>query len=540
MPVPSFLTSIADKATNFAGQHLPSQARPTSPDSATQPPANQAAQGQSAAHKSHAFEAIQHQIRAFGQQYGSTSPVQKIITAEKGVSLDYDSVARDAKAQSKELYTWGQTEDEDLKDVTDRLAYLNFVHGSLSSSLATKLDAARAPLKALRDAETALAPRRNVRAGLQTQLARLEHDNQRGMEKKMAELKDQIKKAEADDASQEKEVELLKRKGIRESEQLKWEAIREYGEKLVLLSQAAFPVCSALPAVPPSESNPYTGSQVTGAARASLQRALDNYKTGHINLPPQSAASDLSRSDTRSFGESHASELSSISSDATHPGIPVTPPPHLQSSKIADVTSSPPMKSSSSPPINPLNLNQSPAPIPTSSVSSTSVPSTTSPVPISAPDPKKPISVLPGITPSVAETGVPISAGASGPGPASGSLHDVKAASPTASPRSGGVAVSEATPSFGQAASSGSKWESAEDEKKRLAAGYSQAYNDGTAATPSGSGTAAPHYESAEEEKKRLEREERERLLRGEPAPGPSKEENKKGDDEDLPPYQDI
>ncbi|KAK7463642.1 lipid-binding protein [Stygiomarasmius scandens] len=70
MPVPSFLTSIADKATNFAGQHLPSQARPTSPDSATQPPANQAAQGQSAAHKSHAFEAIQHQIRAFGQQYG--------------------------------------------------------------------------------------------------------------------------------------------------------------------------------------------------------------------------------------------------------------------------------------------------------------------------------------------------------------------------------------------------------------------------------------------------------------------------------------
>jgi len=36
----------------------------------------------------------------------------------------------------------------------------------------------------------------------------------------MAELKDQIKKAEADDAPQEREVELLKRKGIRESEQV--------------------------------------------------------------------------------------------------------------------------------------------------------------------------------------------------------------------------------------------------------------------------------------------------------------------------------
>ncbi|THV04882.1 hypothetical protein K435DRAFT_826688 [Dendrothele bispora CBS 962.96] len=548
MPVPGFLSSIADKATTLAQQHLPSQARPTSPDSAAQPTANQAAQGQTSSHKSHTFEAIQHQIRAFGQQYSTTTPVQKIITAQKGVSIDYDCVARDTKAQSKEIYTWGQTEDEDLKDVTDRLAYLNFVQGSLSSSLATKLDAARTPLKALRDAELALAPRRNVRAGLHTQLARLEHDNQRGMEKKIAELKEQIKKAEADDAPQEREIELLKRKGVRESEQLKWEAIREYGEKLVLLSQAAHPVIGALPAVPPSESHPYTGTQVTGAARASLQRALDNYKTGHINLPPQSAGSDLNRSDTRSFGESHASELSSISSDVTHPGVPLTPspPPHLQSqaSKLSDTLASPPMRSS--PPINPLNLNQSPAPIPTTSAPAASAPSTTSPVPIHAPDPHKVTTVLPAITPSVAETGVPISAGASGPGPASGSLHDVKAASPTASPRSGGLPGNELpTPSFGQVASSGSKFESAEEEKKRLAAAYSQVHNDGPGTNPSASGTTAPRYETAEEEKQRLEREEREKLLRGEggSAAGPSSGSEgatKKGDDEELPPYQDI
>ncbi len=46
----------------------------------------------------------------------STTPVQKIITVEKGVALDFDGIARDSKAQSKELYTWGQTETEDLKD----------------------------------------------------------------------------------------------------------------------------------------------------------------------------------------------------------------------------------------------------------------------------------------------------------------------------------------------------------------------------------------------------------------------------------------
>lgn len=46
----------------------------------------------------------------------STTPVQKIITVEKGVALDFDNVARDSKAQSKELYTWGQSETEDLRD----------------------------------------------------------------------------------------------------------------------------------------------------------------------------------------------------------------------------------------------------------------------------------------------------------------------------------------------------------------------------------------------------------------------------------------
>ena len=46
-------------------------------------------------HKSHALEAIQHQLRSLGQQYSSsTPPMQKLITTEKGVAIDFDSVSR--------------------------------------------------------------------------------------------------------------------------------------------------------------------------------------------------------------------------------------------------------------------------------------------------------------------------------------------------------------------------------------------------------------------------------------------------------------
>lgn len=494
MPVTSFLSSIADKVSSTPlGQHLPGAGRANSPDSAQQASANESGQK-----SHHALDTLTHEFRSFSQKYSSsTTPLQRLITAEKGLALDLDSVSRDAKAQSKELYTWGQAEQDDLKDVTDRLAYLNFVQGSLASSMAQKLDAARSPLKALRDAETALLPRRNIRAGLQLQLARLEHDNQKGMEKKIAELKDQIKKAEADDSPQEKEVDLLKRKAIRDSEQLKWEAIREYGEKLVLLSQAATPILHALPIFPPTKEQPYEGAKKTGAARASLQRALDNYKTGHINLPPAEVeGSDLSRSDTRSFGESHASELSSLNSSDTHSGIPLTPPTSTKSlGKVETVPTS--ASSAQSAPIDPSHLNLSPAPIPppvSPATHSLTEAATNAPVTI-------------GAVPTVAETGVPVSASASGPGPASGSLHEIR--SPTQPQQ---------------------KWESAEEEKKRLGQQYSQAYQ------PQPQEAAAT--ESAEEEKKRLEREERQRILQA----GASQNRPSNDDkvDEDLPAYQEI
>lgn len=104
---------------------------------------------------------------------------------------------------------------------------MNFVHGALSETLATDLDKNRAPLKALRDAENALTPRRNLRASLETQIGRIEYDQPKGQEKRLAELKQQLRAADIEDSSAEKEIEILKRKALRESEQLKWAAIRE-------------------------------------------------------------------------------------------------------------------------------------------------------------------------------------------------------------------------------------------------------------------------------------------------------------------------
>lgn len=284
------------------------------------------------------------------------------------------------------------------------------------------------------------------------------------------------------------------------------------------MSEASKPIIAALPPIPPSSSNPYTGAQQTGAARAALQYALDNYKPGNISLQTQSGA-NLSRSDTQSFGESHASELHSPRATAGHPGLPITPPPQV-ASHMMDAEKA--RDALHSPPIDPSTLNLSPAPIPEGQV-----PASPRPMPAESLPPV----AIPAAAPTVAETGVPVSAGACGPGPASGSLRDIRRASESAGPRTGGLPGKLPSEDlYGQSHA----METAADEKKRL---EREERNRVLAArTSSTAPPAASGHESAEDEKRRLEREERERVL----ASAESGDASDVKDGEELPPYQDI
>jgi hypothetical protein len=241
---------------------------------------------------------------------------------------------------------------------------------------------------------------------------------------------------------------------------------------------------------------PYKGAGTTAAVRASLQVALDNYTTGRVTLPP--VVPGLDRSDTRSFGESHARELSKITSiHHSESSIPITPP--ITASSLPEESHRPPTggpAKSQTAPIDPQMLNQAPAALPNPFVASQSAVVTDEDAP-------KPI------IPTVAETGVPLSGGA---GPASGSLRDIRAGSGPA----------------GAVKASGTKYETAEEEKKRL----QREERERVLAQP----PPAPAKETAEEEKRRLEREERERLLRSQSI---HDAQNKSGG-EDLPPYPDF
>lgn len=296
----------------------------------------------------------------------------------------------------------------------------------------------------------------------------------------------------------------------------------------MILSQASEQVVNVLPSLPPSSTRKYEGAQETAAIRAAVQKALNDWKPGHVDFPVQHAAVDLSRSDTKSFGETHADELSTIGHDYStstpkHSGgtalhdppvsMPVPVPAETQTTSYKPATS----PTVSSAPLQAGSLNNAPAelPAPTITPSSTTAISYTS-----GSDPIDPSVKFPQVTPTVAETGVPKSAGPDGPGPASGSLLDVKAEHDSYGNTPGHAAGTILKP-----------YESAEDEKKRL---------ERERVLKQGPPAPTPKFETAEEEKKRLEREEREKLLASASNTDPASGSGKPEDGDELPPYKEF
>jgi Eisosome component PIL1 len=100
--------------------------------------------------------------------------------------------------------------------------------------LLTCIIRSRTSWKNVRDAEVQIAPRRAARNNLLAQINKLKTEGGKtgGVDTRLTDLDAQLKKAEADDAPLENELELLKRTAIKESETTKWKALQEASHRL--------------------------------------------------------------------------------------------------------------------------------------------------------------------------------------------------------------------------------------------------------------------------------------------------------------------
>jgi hypothetical protein len=84
--------------------------------------------------------------------------LQLLIKAQKSLVVDSEGLARDSHMVSKQLYLWAcEQPDQALKDVGDRLAYMNYQIGDLQQQCSKTLEKSRNDLKEIRNLEVALS-----------------------------------------------------------------------------------------------------------------------------------------------------------------------------------------------------------------------------------------------------------------------------------------------------------------------------------------------------------------------------------------------
>ncbi|EFP88284.2 uncharacterized protein PGTG_14368 [Puccinia graminis f. sp. tritici CRL 75-36-700-3] len=262
------------------------------------------------------------------RQAPETLKLQLLIKAQKSLVVDSEGLARDSHMVSKQLYLWAcEQPDQALKDVGDRLAYMNYQIGDLQQQCSKTLEKSRNDLKEIRNLENELIKIRDREKTLQIQINKLLQDP-----RQRPETSEKISSLTAEHAAvveKMKETEAMipahKRLLIKSSYRTQFEALREMGDKLMIISQFGDLLLDELPEDPHLQ---YSGEDRTAQIKGAASQALSDYNGPVFSRPNTDlgnlhssqltggGSSSLHRTDTRLFSETHPHVLADVSNDS--------------------------------------------------------------------------------------------------------------------------------------------------------------------------------------------------------------------------------
>ncbi|BGO92452.1 hypothetical protein NBRC10512_000277 [Rhodotorula toruloides] len=259
------------------------------------------------------------------RQLPETLPLQLTIKALSGVRNDTQSLARETQAYSKQLYVWTkEEEDERVRVGGDRAAWCVWKAGECEKECAERIEQARVVLKDIRNFENDLVPRRRAHSALTSKLAStskelssLSPSSSPSTRQKLTDsasiLESDLATLTAENREYEQSLALLKREKLSQSLVGQFEAMRELGEKLAMVGKWGEALAREM-----GREEEQGMEEIAARVKAGLEEELRRWTKGEVPVLGAGAsakddtASLLSRSDTKSFGDSHAAELSSL------------------------------------------------------------------------------------------------------------------------------------------------------------------------------------------------------------------------------------
>ncbi|TKA83722.1 hypothetical protein B0A55_00272 [Friedmanniomyces simplex] len=231
----------------------------------------------SAAGSSHKHRFAMSSLRGI-QQPELSKKLYKLIKTENHQVSAYETASRESQSVASQLSEWGETQDDAVSDISDKLGVLLAEIAEQEDLFAQHLEDSRGVLKQIRNTESSVQPTRNHKAKIQDEIQKLKYKEPTSP--KLVTLEQELVRAEAQSLVAEAQLTNITRQKFKEAYDLHTAAIIERAEKQIMLAQQARRLVNLLddtPTVPGEERPPFENSEAAREVLNDAEAGLKNY-----------------------------------------------------------------------------------------------------------------------------------------------------------------------------------------------------------------------------------------------------------------------
>lgn len=210
-----------------------------------------------------------------------------LIKLEKNVLRSVELVARERREVAKQLSSWGEENDDDVSDITDKLGVLIYEIGELEDQFIDKYDQYRITLKSIRDIEGSVQPSRDRKQKITDEIAHLKYKDPQSP--KIPVLEQELVRAEAESLVAEAQLSNITREKLKVGFNYQFDAIRELGEKFGLIAgygKALLELLDDAPITPGEVRQAYDGYEASKQIIIDAENALTNWTLDQAVIKP--------------------------------------------------------------------------------------------------------------------------------------------------------------------------------------------------------------------------------------------------------------
>ncbi|QEL59953.1 sphingolipid long chain base-responsive protein PIL1 [Candidozyma auris] len=202
----------------------------------------------------------------------------QLVKMEKNLMRSIEITSNERKETAKQLSLWGESNDDDISDITDKLGVLIYEIGELEDQFIDRYDQYRITLKSIRDIEGSVQPSRDRKQKITDQIAYLKYKDPQSP--KINVLEQELVRAEAESLVAEAQLSNITREKLKTAFNYQFDSTREHAEKIALIAGYGKALLELLDESPvtPGETRPaYDGYEASKQIIIDCENALANW-----------------------------------------------------------------------------------------------------------------------------------------------------------------------------------------------------------------------------------------------------------------------